>query len=241
MSVETHPLSIHGLLYNKINLFRSTVSTEISVRYIDTVIEEAMQIVYEICVDNADINHRVIEDLRPLIVDAKSLTVLKQDSDYTIYQLPVGYFRNKRLYGKITKPGCPQRNLRLWKAKANMINNLLRDKNWNPSYQWGVTFYDAVDNGVKVFHNGQFNIDDIKMDFYKKFTPLRCPAAEDENFYTWYEGTKIATNQETEFLGNYLPRRITDVASAIIQRDRGDSNNFSMRLQAIMSFENLYK
>lgn len=241
MSVESHPLNIHGLLYNKINMFKTSQTVEISVRYIDSVIEEAMQLVYELCVDNADINHRVIEDLRPLVKDDILLKVIKESEDYSVYELPKDYFRIKRLYGKVSKAGCPQKNLRIWKAKANEINNSLRDENWKPSYQWGITFYDAVSNGIKVFHNGEFGIDRLKIDYYKKFTPIRCPAKEDDNFYVWYEGTKITSNQETEFLANYIIRRFTDVAAAIIQRDKGDTQEFSLKLQGIMSLENLYK
>ena len=240
MSLETHPLSIHGLLYNKLNLFTPRSDQKLSVRYIDTVLEEAMQIVYEICVDNADINHRVVEDLRPLTKDYIKLSIVRQEQDFTVYALPEKYFRTKRVYGTISKAGCPERKLSLWKARANEINNLLEDDNWKPTFQWGKSFYDSVSDGIKVFHNGGFRIEEIRMDYYKMFTPIRCPANEDDNFYTWYEGTKMTTNQETEFSANYLIRRFNDVAVAIVNRDKNDPN-FALKLQSIMSFENLYK
>lgn len=237
---SNHPLNIHGLLHNKLNLFKGNTDKEISVRYIDSVLEESMQIVYENLVEHADENHRVNEDLRPLTVVNFPLKAITNTEEYTIYGYPDNFFRSKRSFAVVSKPGCAQRKLRLWKARANEINDLLLSDNWKPSFSWQTSFYDLVPEGIRIFHVGEFIIDVVRIDYYKKFTPLRCPAREEENFYTWYEGSKVTTTQETEFTSNYIIRRITDVAALIVERDTKDGNAFQTKLSALMVFEKLY-
>lgn len=236
----SHPLSVHGILYNKLNVLNNSELNNLSTRYVDTALEEAMQIVYEALADKAEMAPRVTEDLKPLTRVRVPLGQVDANEEYNVYGLPKDYFRSKRFYGQMSKPGCAPRNLRLWKARADELNNLQFDENFRPSFIWQSTYYDLINEGVRIFHYGKFNLDKVYLDYYKTFTPIRCAASDDQNYYTWYEGTKINTTIETEFKANYILRRITDIAALIIYRDKLNQTGLEVKLKSLMAFENLY-
>lgn len=236
----SNPLSVHGALYNKLNLINSQERGTVTTRYIDTVLEEAMQIVYENLVDKAEMAPRVTEDLLPLTVIRKKLDFISANEEYSLFALPVDYFRRKRLYGMASKAGCAPRRMRLWKATAHELNNLEFDENFSPSFVWQSTYFDLVNEGVRVFHYGRFRLEEVYADYFKKFTPIRCAAMEEENYYLWYDKTKVTSTQETEFKENYILRRITDVAALIVYRDKLNQTGLETKLKTLMAFENLY-
>jgi hypothetical protein len=216
-------------------------NSRITPTYLDDILIEAQQLFMEISTDLAQVDRRVEEDIRPLRENDYKLEFVRNEDTYTIYALPSNYFRDNICYGKIACAECPEKKLKLFKAKANEETNLLQDYNWKPSWEWGSSFYVLVKDGIKVYHNGEFEIRGLYLDYYRK--PVEWRTASNSINGSYVSSDQVLINQDyvSELTQNYQLRRLSDIAAVMIERDFNQEQQWQSKVSAILSLENLYK
>jgi len=110
---------------------------------------------------------RRIDDLQVLLREI-SVTVEKKDL-YFRGPLPANYMEWKRISANAVNECCEgKRKLVIYLAEEANVDELLRDKNKKPSYDWGETFCTLEDNKVKIYTNNEFDIENAKLTYYKQ-------------------------------------------------------------------------
>lgn len=110
---------------------------------------------------------RRIDDLQVLLREI-SVTVEKKDLYFRV-PLPANYMEWKRISANAVNECCEgKRKLVIYLAEEANVDELLRDKNKKPSYDWGETFCTLEDNKVKIYTNNEFDIENAKLTYYKQ-------------------------------------------------------------------------
>lgn len=124
---------------------------------------------------------RRIDDLQILLTDPTPLVLVNKPL-YAEALLPADYFEWKRVSAIGTKGCCDKRPFVIYLTEEANIDVLLRDENKKPNFSWGETFAVLGNNKVLVYTNGDFEISDAQLIYYKQ--PIRIEIAGVTDPYT---------------------------------------------------------
>lgn len=122
-----------------------------------------------------------IDDLQPLL-DTVSLVMSERDLFFESVSLPEDYMRWKRISVKAKSECCPSKSIVVYLAEQANRDELLRDRNKKPNFNWGETFAMFEDNKIQVFTNGEFLILSSELTYYKQ--PIKIQIAGVKDPYT---------------------------------------------------------
>lgn len=137
---------------------------------------------------------RRIDDLQILLTD-KLLQMVKKDKYFSSPGLPIDYFEWKSISAKANSGCCnDKRNLMIYLAEEANIDQLLRDYNKKPSFDWSETFCTIANNKVKVFTNNEFDVVETSLTYYRQPRRIEILGSSDP-----YTGIISTVNVECEF------------------------------------------
>jgi len=122
-----------------------------------------------------------IDDLQNLIVTIP-LTVYNNITYYESALLPDNYLRWKRISTKAKTECCGPKNIVVYLAEQANVDQLLRDKNKNPNYEWGETFATIKSNKIQLYTNEKFEVVEPTLTYYRQ--PVRIEIAGVKDPYT---------------------------------------------------------
>ena len=154
-----------------------------------------------------------VDDLQILLVTTPLLLTDKQ-TYYESSSLPGDYMRWKRMSLNATSECCPNPKLMVvYLAEQANLDELLRDKNKQPNYEWGETFAMLKDNKMQIYTNNLFQIVDQQFTYYRQPTKIQINGCTDP--YTLIQST---VDVECEFKDD-LAELLVDEAAKIIAGD----------------------
>lgn len=125
---------------------------------------------------------RRIDDLQKLLTKTP-LSMKKEDTYYESINFPINYLQWKRVSAKAKTDCCPNpKTMVIYLGEQANVEQLLRDKNKQPSYEWGETFATLSDNKLQIYTNNTFEIAEAILHYYRQ--PLRIEIAGVINPYT---------------------------------------------------------
>jgi hypothetical protein len=136
---------------------------------------------------------RRIDDLQVLLSD-KPLQMVKKDLYYQSSVIPGDYFEWKRLSSKSKKDCCDKRQMVIYLAEEANVDELLRDHNKKPSFEWAETFATVLGNKIKVYTNNDFELESTVLTYYRQPRRIQIPGTSDP-----YTGLVSTVNVECEF------------------------------------------
>jgi hypothetical protein len=136
---------------------------------------------------------RRIDDLQILLTE-KPLAMVKKDLYYQSPSLPANYFEWKRLSAKAKKDCCDDRRMMVYLAEEANVDELLRDHNKKPSFEWAETFSTILGNKIKVYTNNDFEIESAVLTYYRQPRRIQIQGVSDP-----YTGQVSTSNVECEF------------------------------------------
>lgn len=136
---------------------------------------------------------RRIDDLQILLKEEK-LAMVKKDMYYISPTLPSDYFEFKRVSSKATTDCCPERQMTVYLTEEANIDLTLRDVNKKPSFSWGETVCTFAGNKLKIYTNGEFDIVDAVLVYYKQPRKIQIKGISDP-----YTGQVSLVDVECEF------------------------------------------
>lgn len=156
---------------------------------------------------------RRIDDLQILLTEV-TIPLSKHDKYVESPTLPTNYFEWKRLSAKATTECCDNtRNMVIYLAEVGNVDELLRDKNKQPSFEWGETFCILQGNRIRVYTNDKFTLEDASLTYYRQ--PRRIEIAGCVDPYTQNTST---VDVECEFKDD-LTEIFIDEAAKILAGD----------------------
>lgn len=111
-------------------------------------------------------NEDAIREMAPLLKYSESLELKEETEKYNIYERPSNFFDLSNVFIKASKGACSAEDFMLDEIKTENLHIRLNDVNTKPSFKARESFYHLLENGVSVYHQGDFEIDDVKLLYY---------------------------------------------------------------------------
>lgn len=227
---------LHYGFRRRANKVESLQNRNFYVEQIDDYLNEALTVfVREIAMELETNQHR-IDDLRQL-VRSEVQTSPTVHPTYVESQLPADYYRLMKSYSTASNPKCnSKRRLIHYAVQSDDEETLLRDPLYKPDFFWGETAYRLIGDKIRVYTNGEFNIDAITLDYLSKHPILGNPEDSRNATYTLPNGT-VAAQQDLILDSTNQPEAIMDIAVMLAYMDISDPN-YQIKLNKIL---NVYK
>ena len=162
---------------------------------------------------------RRIDDLQALL----TTTELQSNDEQISYSIgiPDNYFQWKRVDAFTRRGCCENRRMTVYLAEEANLSQLLRDDAKKPSFEWAETFATIKDNRIYVYTNGEFEIGNIDLTYYRQPRKIQILGCVDP--YTSVEST---VDIQCEFKDDII-EVIIDEAVSIIAGDIESGTQFS--------------
>jgi hypothetical protein len=141
--------------------------------------------------------------------------------DYSTAALPVEYLQWKRVDVFAKKDCCDKRRMTIYLAEEGNVNQLLRDANKKPSFEWSETFATLINNQVHVYTNNDFEVESSDFIYYRQPIKIQIQGCVDP-----YTSLQSLVNVECEFKDDII-EVIIDEAVAILAGDIESSNQYA--------------
>ena len=156
---------------------------------------------------------RRIDDLQILLTEV-TIPLSEHDKYTESPTLPSNYFEWKRLSAKATTECCDNtRNMVIYLAEVGNVDELLRDKNKQPSFEWGETFCTLQGNTIRIYTNNEFELEKAKLMYYRQPRKIQIAGCVDP-----YTTQVSAIDIECEFKDD-LTEVFIDEAAKILAGD----------------------
>jgi hypothetical protein len=172
---------------------------------------------------------RRIDDLQVLLTE-DTIPFIKKDLFVESPVLPVDYLEWKRVSAQSNNECCAdKRNMVIYLAEEANVDELLRDKNKQPSFDWGETFCTLKDNKVRIYTNNEFDIEEAKLSYYRQPVKIQIKGCIDP--YTQVESTE---DIESEFKDDIIELFVDECVKILA----GDIESFNQQQVASGQVEN---
>lgn len=156
---------------------------------------------------------RRVDDLQ-ILLTTLPLIITNRKTYYESLNFPDNYLQWKRISAKAVNECCSKaRPLVIYLAEQGNIDELMRDVNKKPSFDWAETFASLIGNKIQIYTNGEFEITEPQLTYYRQ--PRRIQIA---NVVDPYTGVTPTADTESE-LKDDLVELIIDECAKIIAGD----------------------
>lgn len=201
-----------------------------------SLLNEAIQIFFENRVKLAEVNSRVRDELRPLEEKEQKLS-LKKGTDIDIAAIPKDSFRILRAEAIVSKKDCSPKTVPLIMLTTDDLTRARKNAYWRSSFEWEHLLADEGSKGLYLYHDGEFSVDEVKVDFYRRPAEVHAPSMSSKKEYEDWNGVLRKKDVDLELDNTYAYRRIVDIAVLLARVDVGDQRDFQMKLQEILQIE----
>lgn len=203
------------------------------------ILNEAQMILFEKRVKLAEVNDEYRNSLRPFEEKEKSLKIIGRKTNYIISELPKNFYKMLRQRVIATKEcDTPKKELALLIFQSDKIDAALKNPFWKPSYEWEHTIGDEGREGLYSWHNNEFKITEVIVDYYRRPDELQCPSMSTKGWYEDWNGIIRKKDVNCEFSQNFDHRNIVDIAILLARADMGDIRDLKTSIDALTSIEN---
>ena len=168
---------------------------------------------------------RRIDDLQTLLTKT-SLVLSNKQTYYESINFPTDYLQWKRISIKAKNDCCNARNMVVYLGEQANVEQLLRDKNKQPSFEWGETFATISSNSLQVYTNGEFTPVGVVLHYYRQPTHIEIAGTIDP-----YTGLPVTVDVNSEFKDD-LVELFVDEAVKIIAGDIESMNQYQRMSQS---------
>lgn len=169
---------------------------------------------------------RRIDDLQILL----SQTILNMNNKQTYYEsanFPLDYLQWKRVSCKAINDCCTDpKPMVVYLGEAANVDQLLRDVNKQPNFEWGETFATLSNNSLKLYTNGLFKPVDVTLYYYRQPRKIQIAGVPDP-----YTGITPAVDVPSEFKDD-LVELFIDEAVKILAGDIESMNQYQRMSQS---------
>ena len=224
------------LRYNRLqSSFDSTVNLVDKL----AILNQALRIVYADLVSKAEINSHYRDALKPLEKKEVSYKKLTSASKYDIFETPKDEFRMLRFRAIANKEGCGTKELPILFFQTDDLDNSLISSYWKPDFAWEIAIGDEGAEGYYVWHNSDFSIVSAIGDYYANHPELQCPSMSSDKYYIDWNGKKQTKDVNLILDKDFVFDRIVDIAILIARSIKGDTRDYELQLNKILTTEKI--
>lgn len=102
-----------------------------------------------------------------VLLKSKTLSVINKDL-YSEVKIPEDYRYFKRLTPLVSKNSCSNINIKSTFVEEGNVDELLLNELSKPSFEYEETFHTETSDIFRVYHNNDFKIDKVILNYYKQ-------------------------------------------------------------------------
>lgn len=148
---------------------------------------------------------------------------------YNRAELPSNYLHYVRTDVFAKQECCPARRMTVYEVEEANISIILDNKDKQPNFEWGETVSTIMNNNLKVYTNGKFEITECHLIYFRKPREIQFNGCT--NITT---GLPFTVDQECEF-NDDVAEVIVDAAVAILAGDIESVTQFQREQQNVQS------
>lgn len=223
-----------------LNRVNASYDQRIGIIDADGFINEGIDIVFENFAYKFETNTTLRNHLRQLEVKGLKRDVIKRDKDSSIIEYPEDLYMLTRQYVKACKDGCDtEKVLNLYIIQSSDLTNSLKDPNWKPSFEWEQALAEDAGNNLIIYHNCEFNIKTVEIDYLKKPIHIATPSLLKTVPYV-KDGKTITKNIDFEVDSTFFWRKAVRVAVLNTKIALGNRVDYETELQAILALDKIF-
>ena len=124
---------------------------------------------------------------------------------------------------------CPERRMTVYEVEESNISVILNTDDKKPSFEWAETVSTLMNNTLKVYTNGEFNITQCHLIYFRKPREVQFNGCVDVS-----TGVTFTADQTCEF-NDDVAEILVDQAVAILAGDIADTLQYQRESQAVQS------
>lgn len=117
-------------------------------------------------IDAKESTTKLVDDLQVLLKSAR-LSGSNKDTYFLSHKLPTDYFGHSRVTPICRKDNCTGVRIPSDLLENSNVDDYLGDYSSQPSFKFEQCFHVMAGNKVKVYHNGDFIVDEVELDYFK--------------------------------------------------------------------------
>lgn len=172
-------------------------------------------------------------DIRILEKKNVSFKLSEAKDNYNIYEVPEDYFVPLRRIIKAEKEGCGVKVFPPIVAQSDDLSYMTTNLYWKPNFGWEQSVCDEGEKGIYVWHNNDFKIKELNVDYYRKHITFDCPSLADGGKYLRGGDTKMVEKDTHLELPDNTLSKIIQIADILAQSNQGDERNLATRIKQI--------
>jgi hypothetical protein len=169
---------------------------------------------------------RRIDDLQVLLTTT-SLILTNKQTYYESTNFPTDYLQFKRISTNAISDCCPNpKRMVVYLGEQANVDQLLRDKNKQPNFQWGETFATISSNALQIYTNNEFTPVGAVLHYYRQPTHIEIAGVVDP-----YTGLVPTVDVNSEFKDD-LVELFIDESVKILAGDIESMNQYQRMSQS---------
>lgn len=201
-----------------------------------SILNEAQTMLFKGRAKQAEKNSEFRDSMRYL--EEKEVALEFEDKgSFSIAKLPNDYYKLLRKRLIASKVDCEEKELVLVILDTNDLNFARKSPFFKSSFEWEHCLCDEGSKGLYIFHEGDFDIKSVLIDYYRRPLEIHCPSMSSKKEYVSWDGKLIRKDQGAELEDNL--EEIINIAILIARADLGDVQDYKTKLDQIINVEKL--
>lgn len=220
----------------KYDRIQGKVKSSLGVVTIMSMLNEAYGIYFEKVAEMAEVDSKYRNLLRPLEVKGVELSLSNKNKHplYESFKIPKGCYKILRTEVLAEKQGCSKKELTGIVTQSDDISLMRKSPFWKSSFEWEHVLYDEAGDNLFFWHEGDFDLTSVKIDYLKKPGELHDPSLSEGGFYIDWNGNRQTKTKNLELDTAFADRKIVDIAVLLAMTDIGDQRDYQLKLNQIL-------
>ena len=162
-----------------------------------------------------------VDDLQPLLIPERKISVNNGDIFSDTSKLPENYRYYNRLTLVVTKGECTNVRIKSTFVENANIDDLLQDWTFTPSFDFEQAFHIMASNKFRVYHNGDFKIDEVLLSYYTNPKYISCEKKDFDTPWQWKDDVaEVVIDEAIKLLsGNIEAQNAFALAKARVEEN----------------------
>jgi|SRR6478609_8517367 len=162
---------------NGLNKLSSSDYQNITKERMQDAVNEAVLTVCRERIPVKEATNEKMDDIQVLLMPPQRVSGSDKGKYFESHTLPPDYFAMSRVTPICTKGYCTTISMKSDLVEDANIDTYLSDWSRQPSFDFEQTFHTLFSNRIKQYHNGDFEVKELELSYYRKPTYIQLPQA----------------------------------------------------------------
>lgn len=257
---------LHSTIRRKVHRINSEKGASLSTIDVDEYINDAICAYYENIVQLFETTGQKREELRCFELKKKYYPCKKVDDVCCLMEFPDNYYRLLRQKVIATREGCYEEEcedkncydlddttdcscksqkreiiIRVW--QTDDLDEGLQSCFWEPSWLWSEAIGDEGGEGLYVWHNDEFQVEEVCIDYLRRPGLVMSPSLIENNCGPYEDSRTCDIITKDKEIDDFTPesiKKILDIAVLMALRDLGEVRDYQTQYDRILKTDKIH-